>query len=360
LLQIVDDNDSGLRARVVEELEKASVEVTDDEARLSMISPLMELLVTDKEPSVRQGAADALSKIDAGDQKVQALFAQAKKHGLYRGQLDGDRAVKALSARSFGDDETQLVDYLIREGQDADGAVRSAIADVLIANADGNPLAVGDAIQSLERDRKVDTAKVQSLRIEIGGATALDPLLRAAQQDLETHFRKPIEDLNSATRDTWAETVATAQRGFSYRTTMSRTVFVVGMLLLILAVVLFLFGDRKGAELWGPGLSFAGGLASILLTVYTGPLKDIRQSVTDLAAANAAYIGYVHAILQISHTFSRRYLDKEAAKSLSFTEMGKSTRLIQDLMRTTVDALRDIRHAPSGSADQATSTSRDE
>jgi hypothetical protein len=32
------------------------------------------------------------------------------------------------------------------------------------------------------------------------------------------------------------------------------------------------------------------------------------KSVADLAAANAAYIGFVHTVLQISHTFTRQYL----------------------------------------------------
>jgi hypothetical protein len=309
----------------------------------------MERLLTDPEPAVRDGALRALEVIDDGDTKLMALFAVADREGLGRGDLDAHRAIAALNESGFGAAHEPLVTHLIRAAVDAQPATIGVIADLLIASKHGDPLAVGTAIDLVRDTGTTETdfsAKLQPLRIEVGGATALDPLLRAAQQDLDTYFRRPLDALNASTETTWRETLGYAQRGFKYRTRMSLIVFGVGVLLLLVAAIAFFTGKKSGNELWGPGIAFGGGLASILLTVYSGPLKDIRQSVTDLAAANAAYIGYVHSVLQVSHTFSRRYLSQDPGQSrLTFKEISESTALIEKATRAAVEALRDIREA---------------
>jgi len=74
----------------------------------------------------------------------------------------------------------------------------------------------------------------------------------------------------------------------------------------------------------------------MLLIVYTGPLREIRRSVNDLAIGSAAFIAYVHRVLEISHTFSFYYLRQE----ISFEEMKKSSDMIEDAMNDTVSMLR--------------------
>jgi len=69
-----------------------------------------------------------------------------------------------------------------------------------------------------------------------------------------------------------------------------------------------------------------------LLVIYSGPLKEIRQSVNDLGIANASFIAYVHPVLEISHTFSFYYLQQQ----ITFQEMEKSSKLIQEAMFDTI------------------------
>jgi hypothetical protein len=116
---------------------------------------------------------------------------------------------------------------------------------------------------------------------------------------------------------------------------MSVVVFVAGMTLLYYASRELLFGNLSPERLLGPGISFASGLGTMLLVVYTGPLKEIRRSMIDLGAASAAFIAYVHRVLQVSHTFSAYYLDGK----MTFTENAASCALIEKAMRDTVAML---------------------
>ena len=80
---------------------------------------------------------------------------------------------------------------------------------------------------------------------------------------------------------------------------------------MLLAVFAFFSGQAEGADLWGPGVSLVGGLASMFAIVYAGPLKDIQYSVREVARANIVFVGFVHSIMQLSHSFSSSYLKEE-------------------------------------------------
>ena len=349
LAHVAADPDRELRLRVVQELGKAVVPVGREQSESEIttaIDALTKRLVTDDDSIIRAYAARGLSNIDAGPKKVAALLRSAATANVLRGQLDAREAVKALDASDFGSDDLSLDEHLIGKalardegdkGTVADSAILGIIADLLIASAEGNVTTVADRIKRYQKRTGASDPDLQDLRVEVGGASALNPLMRVLEQNLQTNFQKPIQELNDATQNYWTQTVRSARFGFKVRNAMSMIVFAVGMVLLGGSVWVFLAGDQKGNELWGPGVSFVAGLGSVLLTVYSGPLKDIRESVADLASANAAYIGYVHSVLQISHTFTRRYLEQTP----TFEDMRISTGLITDSMTATVAALRD-------------------
>ena len=73
----------------------------------------------------------------------------------------------------------------------------------------------------------------------------------------------------------------------------------------------------------------------MLLIIYTGPLKEIRQAVIDLGTASAAFIAYVHQVLETSHTFRFFYTQEK----MDFEEMEKSSAIIRDAMTHTIAAL---------------------
>jgi hypothetical protein len=175
------------------------------------------------------------------------------------------------------------------------------------------------------------------LRIAIGGDTAIDSVMGILKTNLEKYFQKPIHTLNSDTHHNWKKTIQYAQYGFMIRMIMSTVVFIVGILLLGLSSYEFFLGDKTGDELFGVGISFVAGLGTMLTVVYTGPLKQIRESVNDLGIASAAFIAYVHRVLEISHTFSYYYLNQK----ITFEEMEKSSELIDKAMKNTIKELSD-------------------
>jgi hypothetical protein len=73
--------------------------------------------------------------------------------------------------------------------------------------------------------------------------------------------------------------------------------------------------------------------------VYHGPLKEIQGSVKDLGIDSAAFTGYIHRILQISHTFSYYYLREE----MTLEALTQASELIKDAMENTIALMADNR-----------------
>jgi hypothetical protein len=184
---------------------------------------------------------------------------------------------------------------------------------------------VGSVIDKLQKQGDLSPESLQHLRIEVGGHLTLDPVLKVLSDNLRKYFQEPIEQLNKQTSEAWLDTINSARNGFKLRVWMSVIVFGAGLLLIALSVVLFLSGKLTSAEAVGSGTTFAGGLTATLLVVYSGPLKDIRQSVSDLGAANVTFIGFIHQVLQVSHTFSAHYLKE----GVSFDEVKGSAEIIR-------------------------------
>ena len=75
----------------------------------------------------------------------------------------------------------------------------------------------------------------------------------------------------------------------------------------------------------------------------------------DVASANAAFMAYVHRILETSHTFSYYYLTQR----ISFEEMQKSSEIIKEAMNNTIQALNEGDHKPPRDAGLQTDQSPD-
>ena len=145
-----------------------------------------------------------------------------------------------------------------------------------------------------------------------------------------------------------------ARRAFTVRMAMSIVVFFVGIALIIVSVVLFAIGHLNSRQAFGVGGSLVGGIASMLAVVYSGPLKDIRQSASDLGTANVAFIGYVHQVLQISHTFSSHYL----SDGVTYDKLAQSTALIGNAMQDASSILADVASRRPSAASSAPPRSR--
>ena len=113
---------------------------------------------------------------------------------------------------------------------------------------------------------------------------------------------------------------------------MSIIVFIFGIVLLIVSSYNMLFEDNVKISTYIP---FISGLGFMLLIFFSAPIKEIRQAVVDLATANAAFIAYIHRVLESSHTYTYFLLREK----LQFEELEKSNEIIKNAMNDTVEAL---------------------
>jgi HEAT repeat protein len=304
------DNDPSVRKKLVTLL---------GQGRQPAIAPLVQVLVQDQAPEVRQAAQAALQAINDPEAKRRALLDALELGQKTRGEVDAIGLAQAIGGTTPSERQS-LADFLIAQAPGKNDRMTEVFAELIVACCGGNLDVAGTRLNRLAGEDEV----YRSLRIQIGGTLALDPILTALQQNLYQNFTAPIADLNKRTQDDWRSTIEAAHLGFRLRMWMSVLVFVVGMAVVITSASVFLFGGVSGDRLWGTGVTFAGGLGAMLAVVYSGPLREIRQSVADLGASSAAFIGFIHRILQASHTFSYYYLKS----TITFLEAGESSDLI--------------------------------
>lgn len=233
-------------------------------------------------------------------------------------------------------------EYLIKKSIGSDPRLVGILAALLVTSVAGDQYLAGAKITQYQEASDLPDTEFRVIRLQVGGVVALDEMVR---RDLREQFQNPIKVLNDLTKDHWETTIKYAQQGFKVRMIMSEIVFGSGVCLLVVSALWIIFGGLTPERLLGPGVTLAAGLGAMLAIIYTGPLKDIKQSVTDLSVASAVFIGYVHRVLEISHTFSFAYLEKK----MTYAEMERSSNLIRVAMQDMVDMLPFERKVSSAS-----------
>lgn len=322
---------------------------------------LCQALLEDKSENVRRTVEITLSKIDNWSAKTNEILKTLQSGKLERAQIDATAIVRAIRLPEDLTQQTQFVEDLIGVALTLEDNPRmiTFIAAILIAVANSSSNLAGERVNAYAKTRSIPESRLRLLRIEIGGLTALNPILEllkqneVLQQNLKDDFQTPINELNTNTRNMWKDTIQHAQYGFRARIYMSIITFAVGVILVIASFIKVMIGDLTPEELVGPGISLGSGIITMLLTTFYGPLKQIRQSVNDLGVASAAFIAYVHRVSQISHTFSFYYLKQR----ITFEEMEKSSGLIERAMDSTVKNLNQAEPNDKTSISPANSTS---
>lgn len=272
--------------------------------------------------------------------KAKTFIDLIEKNRFRSSEVAADAVVSALNP-SQGEAENpirrlaEMGDFFIAESRNRTELVAGVLARLLIASEGGDQVQAGYRINEYQKDHQVPARELEGLRKAVGGTPALSGVMGVLQRDLETYFQKPIHELNEHTRKSWSKAVKSAHYGLVMRLWMSGTVFVVGIVLIFLSSLRMLFGDGSNGVDTQTLIPFAAGLGTMLLIIYSGPLKEIRQAVTDLATASAAFIAYVHRVLETSHTFSYYYLQQK----ISFEHMKQSSAIIKEAMINTIDAL---------------------
>ena len=235
------------------------------------IDPLTEALLLDEDEAVRTCAARSLAARNPSVTMVDALLRCGEERHLGPGDLDRTLLALAMGpALEHGfPDGTSPIDRLI--GSAVDRAQPWPYLAALILALSGDSQRAGEALNAFERKNSVPPDGLRWLRIELGGSTALDPILDRLRSDLHEYFQVPVHALNEETRSHWKQTLADARWGFRVRMAMSVVVFVVGVLLLTVSSWQFLFGSLDATQAWGAGVSFVGGLGAMLLVIYSDP-----------------------------------------------------------------------------------------
>ncbi len=312
------------------------------------IKHLAKALISDAEENVRLEAALFIQASTAltWREKIDQIIRILQERGQKISDVDFSAILRAIvpSEKEIAKNRYLLVDYLISKATDQDQWIIRILARLIIMSCGENTILAGERVNEFQDAHDISDDDLRILRMEIGGETALGPVMQALRENLKNHFQKPIDDLNKDTRHMWHDSIRNARYGFVIRTVMSVIVFSIGIWLLIAAGRQFLSGALQITEFLGPSVSFAGGMAAILGTIYKGPLSDIRKSVDDLGIANAAFIGYIHRVLEISHTFSFYYLQN----MISFENTKKSSDLIDIAMKETIKELDRDRQSTYG------------
>ena len=165
------------------------------------------------------------------------------------------------------------------------------LAKLIIQSADESPLLAGERLNAYQDANKITENELRKLRIEIGGETALDPVLETLQLNLEKNFQEPISKLNNETRLMWQNTIRYPQYGFVARIAMRVVVFIVGLMMNAYMVRrLFALGEQLLYRL------------PLIKTVYRAfrdffdffsPKKDQFGQVVAVTVNNMELVGFV-------------------------------------------------------------------
>lgn len=304
------------------------------------IGYLMRAFLIDNASQVRQIAGTALFHNPFWREKVRQVSLILTEGTQQRSQIDAMAVVTALKPPEdeLNVDEHLLTDYLIVHGVQYgnDKRMVAIFAALVIASANSSMILAAERIDACQENTQISAEQLQPLRIEIGGVKALTPLLSQLEKNLNTYFQEPIKELNENSSKVWQQTIRIAQIGFAVRSTMSVVLFGIGAYLVLDSYRQFVAGNLPLEQYLGPGISFVGGLGTMLAMIFTGPLKEIRKSVSDVGMASAIFIAYIHRVLQESHTFSYYYLQGR----ITFEELDTASKLIKESLQDTLDALK--------------------
>ncbi len=296
----------------------------------SCIPHLLAALFTESNQALKEKIGKALSEIEGWQEKASQLVTQLTQSPVQRDHIDAKVVLTAVqpSQEELAKDPHLLTNFLI------DAAVRQfnnerllqILADLIKISTNNNATIINEQLELYREKEKVSEEILQALRVEIGGAKTLKPLLNKLEKNLLDYFQKPIDSLNTDTQKIWKQTIFLANLGFVVRILLNLAVFGLGGYFMVDSYQRIVAGTLTTQQLTALMAVFIGGGATMFATFFTFPLKQIKRAVTDVGLANVAFISYIHGVLQISHTFSYFYLNG----NITFDEIKHAATQIED------------------------------
>lgn len=257
--------------------------------------------------------------------------------------------------------QPEIKDALLCALSDQDAEIRVRAADAL-KKALGPSAAASFIIEYLLRLDNMPAEYIDALR-RIDKAAAADILLRylsnpdlkiaanasQALAQLSEETVRILQEQRTRTIETYTRLLGNAdakimgqldslmhqtRTAFRSSIVMQWIIFTIGTVVLGICLYIALSASSQTFErhvgVGGAIISFI----TLLMLFYTGPLKNIRQSMTDLVKMNAVFMGYVRQINQIDATFKQLYL---GPNGLEAAEMQESVKQIQNSVAQIMD-----------------------
>ena len=269
-------------------------------SRKSEVASLLgELLVEDKDPTLRRFYLEALTKLNQPNESQDALL-EAIEDADAQIRLDAANTLKAM----IGTEKSiQLIlpNALKREKNTA------LLVDALRhIDRDLAAKAIRDALSN--PDSKVST-RANQLLTELGGEAAAQILMSERAKALE-NYTHILNDADKDVRDHFKELMSQAKFAFWLSLGMHIIVFMIGVWVLIVSLSLVMDGGPDALSTWiGVGGVGASALVILLSAFYRSPLQNVRGSLNALMQVDVVFLGYVRQINQIDATFKHMFLD---------------------------------------------------
>jgi type IV secretory pathway TrbD component len=171
---------------------------------------------------------------------------------------------------------------------------------------------------------------------QLGGEDAVRLLQRQREEALKVYS----DMLRSADDQIMAQfegLVKQARAAFSMTMWMHATIFGLGIVVLCISLYVAMAQGFQSFERF-VGIGAATGSLTMLLTLFhRDPLKNIRESVSNLLKVNVVFIGYMRQINQIDASFKQLFL---SAGGFGTAEMKQTVEQIQDAVRDTMEGVR--------------------
>lgn len=297
----------------------------------SCIPHLLSALFVESNQPLKKQIGLSLAQIRNWQDKADQLVVHLAQSPVQRDQIEAKVVLTAVqpAQEELTKAPHLLTDFLIDAAiqRFSDGRLLPMFADLIKASTGNNSAVINEQLELYREKTNVSEEILQALRVEIGGAQTLKPLLNKLEKNLLDYFQKPIDSLNTDTQTVWKRTIFLANLGFILRISLNLAVFIIGAYFMIDSYNRIVAGTLETEQLVALMAVFIGGGVTMFTTFFTFPLKQIKRAVTDVGLANVAFISYIHGVLQISHTFSYFYLNgnisfgeiKHAAKQLEET-----------------------------------------
>jgi hypothetical protein len=180
----------------------------------------------------------------------------------------------------------------------------------------------------LDTNDESTKTRVTDVLKELGGTEAFETL----SSILDKRYIEPSEKLHEVSRMAFEETVWRMRKNYSTTLSMNKIVFSIGLLIILLGIVLIIVD--KANLLFGTAGVIAG-LTTLVSLFFSGTIKGVQKSLTEIVQVEVAYLSFMHRLLQARSIFENHYLSKQ----ITIESLEKFDKLFCDNMQSTITLL---------------------